>query len=71
MAYFASDYNAVFIKTIFILIDGLYLTAFCDALNSTVLTNYRNKISELENCLLKDHFLNVTFLQTHLENVNI
>jgi hypothetical protein len=52
-------------------LDGLYLTRFCDALNTIVLAPYRFKISQLENCLLKDHFLNVTYLQTHLEDVKV
>lgn len=47
---------------------GLYLTSFCDALKISVLAPYRLVISELENSLLKEHYLNVTFLQTHLES---
>lgn len=46
---------------------GLYLGSFCDALNRVVLTPYRLVISDLENSLLKEHYLNVTFLQTRLE----
>lgn len=55
---------------IYFYLDGLYLATFCDGLNLLVLTPYRLKISELEKDLLKDHYLNVTYLQTHLENVN-
>ena len=47
---------------------GLYLTAFCDALKQVVLTPYRHTISELEKSLLKEHYLNVTYLQTYLES---
>jgi hypothetical protein len=50
-------------------IDGLYLTTFCDALNVVVITPYRLTISDLEKTLLKDHNLNVTYIQTHLEHV--
>lgn len=47
---------------------GLYLSSFCDALNTAVLIPYLKIISELERSLLKEHYLNVTFLQTHLES---
>ncbi len=56
-------------KNSFKIKDGLYLTTFCDALNVVVITPYRLTISNLEKCLLKDHHLNVTFVQTHLEHV--
>ena len=46
---------------------GLYLSSFCDSLRLCVLAPYRLVISNLEKSLLKEHYLNVTFLQTHLE----
>lgn len=46
---------------------GLYLASLCDALKLAVLTPYRQVISSLEKSLLKEHYLNVTYLQTHLE----
>ena len=46
---------------------GLYVTSLCDALKLTVLTPYRQCISDLEKSLLREHYLNVTYLQTHLE----
>ena len=58
-----------FVKN-YLLKDGLYLTALCESLNLVVLTPYRLDISDLEKSLLKEHYLNVTFLQTHLENVS-
>lgn len=51
------------------IIDGMYLRAFCDAIDSVVLAPYRQVISNLEKDLLKDRYNNVTYLQTHLENV--
>lgn len=53
----------------FTIIDGMYLRAFCDAIDSVVLAPYRQVISNLEKDLLKDRYNNVTYLQTHLENV--
>lgn len=46
---------------------GIYLTSLCDALRLSVLTPYHLVISNLEKSLLTEHYLNVTFLQTHLE----
>ena len=41
-----------------------------DALEQVVLMPYRKLISALEKDLLRDHFLNVTYLQSSLENVS-
>ncbi len=46
---------------------GLYLVSFCDALKQTVAEPYLQVISHLESSLLTEHYLNVTYLQTHLE----
>ena len=45
------------------------MNTFCDAIETVILTPYRLLISELEKDLLKESFLNVTYLQTNLEQV--
>ncbi len=56
-------------KCLICFLDGLYLMALCDSLNLVVLVPYRLEISNLERSLLKEHYLNVTYLQTYLESV--
>lgn len=55
---------------LFAFVDGLYVLALCEALTAVVVTPYARQIAELELELLRDHQLNVTYLQAHLETVS-
>ena len=49
--------------------DGLYAITFADALEQIILSPYRKLLCELEKDLLRDQFLNVSYIQSSLENV--
>ncbi len=67
---YSSLYSIQDLLFYFEILDGLYLEMFCDALNTVILKPYTIIISDLESKLLKEHYLNVTYLQGHLEHVS-